>query len=61
MSNSVRIARPGYIMALFALVLGLTFVLTGSVWGMLVIAVLEGALWASLQYFKDRRERLTSW
>jgi uncharacterized membrane protein len=61
MSNFVRITRPGYIMALFVLILGLAFLLTGSVRGMLLIAVLEGALWASLQYFKDRRECLKSW
>jgi hypothetical protein len=55
MNPVIRIARPGYVLALLALVLGLAFLITGSAEGALVVAFAEGALWASLQYFKDRR------
>ena len=55
MNPFIRLARPGYTLALMALTLGLAFLITGSVWGMFVVALLEAAFWASLQYFKDLR------
>jgi uncharacterized membrane protein len=55
MNPVIRLARPGYVLALLVLILGLAFVITGSAEGALAIAVLEGALWASFQYLKDRR------
>jgi hypothetical protein len=51
----IRLARPGYVLALLVLVLGLALLITASAEGALAIAVLEAALWASFQYFKDRR------
>jgi uncharacterized membrane protein len=57
MGPIIRSARPGYILALLALLLGLAFMITGSAEGALVVAALEAALWTSLQYFKDRRGR----
>jgi uncharacterized membrane protein len=57
MNPLINFARPGYILALLALVLGLAFVITGSAEAAIAIAILEAALWASVQYFKDRRAR----
>ena len=56
MNPFVRLARPGYTLALLALTLGLAFLVTGSAEGTLVVALLEGAFWASLQSFADRRD-----
>jgi uncharacterized membrane protein len=55
MSSMQHMARPGYVLALLALSLGLAFLITGSAEGALAIALLEGAFWAALQYFKGRR------
>jgi uncharacterized membrane protein len=55
MNPFIRLARPGYTLALLALILGLAFLITGSAEAAIVIAVLEAALWASLKYFKDHR------
>ena len=60
MNNFIRIARPGYTLALLALILALGFLITGSAWGMLVVAALEGAFWAPLQYLKDRHGKRLS-
>jgi hypothetical protein len=49
------LARPGYALALLAVTLGLAFLITGSAEGALVVALLEGAFWACLQYRRDRR------
>ena len=54
MNPLIRLARPGYTLALMALILGLAFLITGSAEGAFVVALLEGAFWACLQYFKDR-------
>jgi hypothetical protein len=54
MNSFVRLARPGYTLALLTLILGLGFLITGSAEGGFVVAVLEGAFWTSLQFFKDR-------
>jgi uncharacterized membrane protein len=54
MNPVIRLARPGYVLALLALTLGLAFLITGSAEGALVVALLEGAFWACLQYFKAR-------
>jgi hypothetical protein len=55
MNAFIRLARPGYTVAFLALILGLGFLITGSAEAGVIIAVLEGAFCASLQYFKDRR------
>ena len=55
MNPVMLFARPGYTLALLGLVLGLAFLITGSAEGALVVALLEAAFWATLQYFKDRR------
>jgi uncharacterized membrane protein len=52
-----KLARPGYAIALLVLIAGLTYVLTESLWGMMVIAALEAVFWAATQYFQDRRRR----
>jgi len=48
-------SSPGYVLALLAVVLGLAFVITGSAWGMMVVAIAEAALWASVQYVRQLR------
>jgi len=58
MNAFICLARPGYTLGLLALALGLGFVITGTVWGMLVVAALEAAFSAGMQYFKDRGRRL---
>jgi hypothetical protein len=55
MNPVTNLARPGTVVALLAVTLGLAFLITGSVEGALVVALLEGAFWASLQCRKDRR------
>jgi uncharacterized membrane protein len=58
--NSIQhMARPGYVLALLALTLGLAFLITGSAEGALAIALLEAVFWAALQYFKDGRGERT--
>ena len=53
-----KLARPGYALALLALTAGLAYALTQSLWGMIVIAMLEALFWAANQYVQDRRRRL---
>ena len=56
MHPSHWIAGPGYTLAWFALAAGLAYAIAG-ITGMIIIGILEGAFWASLQYLKDRRDR----
>ncbi|HXJ00791.1 MAG TPA: hypothetical protein VNH44_06180 [Micropepsaceae bacterium] len=57
MSPFMRVTRPGYVLALLALALGVAFLITGSAEGVMIVAALEGAFWALLQIFKDRHEK----
>ena len=53
-----RFVRPGYALALLALSLGIAYALTQSLWGMVIIGMLEAVFWAASQYVHDRRWRL---
>jgi len=53
-----RFVRPGYAMALLVLSVGIAYALTQSLWGILIIAMLEAAFWATTQFAQGRRWRL---
>ena len=53
-----RFVRPGYALALLVLSACIAYAVTRSLWGIVIIAMLEAAFWAATQYVRDFRRRL---